>query len=116
MSLALVAPAGLLKCNQGTVPTPFMIVGRTVLAEGMLMGNITDIVPLVNIVPFGNCAILAAIGDPACTPVIVTPWISKAINVLVEGRPAIDYSAFLLCAVGGKISILEPGNVTVMVP
>lgn len=129
MSLAVVGTTSEIKCSFGTVPTPLVVVGRTVMAEGMLMGNITDIVPLVNIEPFGLCTSLlnpeveaatAAAGGVLvpmpCVPVTVSPWISEAITVLVEGRPAIDQTAILMCTWAGIITIVEPGNFTVMVP
>lgn len=129
MSLAVVGATSLLKCSFGTVPTPLIVVGRTVMAEGMLMGNITDIVPLVNIEPFGMCisllnpevaaATAAAMGvlvPMPCVPVTVTPWVSEALTVLVEGRPALDQTSILMCTWAGVIEILEPGNLTVMVP
>jgi hypothetical protein len=117
MSLAVVGETSLIKCTAGAMPTPLMVLpDRTVIAEFMLMGNITDMIPVVNIVPFGTCTILAAVGDPACTPIPVTPWISPAVTVLVQGMPALDKSSVLQCLVGGTITVVEPGNVTVMVP
>ena len=129
MSLAVVGATSLLKCSFGTVPTPLMVVGRTVMAEGMLMGNITDMVPLVNIEPFGMClsllnpevaaATAAAMGvlvPMPCVPVTVTPWVSEAVTVLVEGRPALDQTSILMCTWAGVIEVVEPGNFTVMVP
>lgn len=117
MSLAVVGGTALIKCSEGSVFTPLVVLpSRTVVAEFMLMGNITDIIPLVNIIPFGSCAILAAVGDPACTPMPVTPWISEAISVLVQGMPALDKSSVLQCLVGGTITVVEPGNFSVMVP
>lgn len=129
MSLAVVATTSEIKCSYGTTPTPLVIVGRTVMAEGMLMGNIMDIVPLVNIEPFGLCSSLlnpevaaataAAWGiltPMPCIPVTVTPWISEALTVHVQGFPAIDQTAILMCTWAGIITVIEPGNFTVMVP
>jgi hypothetical protein len=124
MSLALVGLTGVIKCSFGNLPTPFVVTPeRTVHAELMLMGNITDIVPFKNIEPFGLCssplnpAVEAAGGAPMpCVPVTVTPWISGAITVLVQGAPAIDKPAILMCSWAGVIRIIEPGNFTVMVP
>lgn len=124
MSCAVVGGLSLIKCSFGTIPTPFVVFpDRTVRAEMMVMGNITDMIPLVNIEPFGMCsaplnpAVIAAAGAPVpCIPAPLTPWISEAVTVLVEGSPAIDQSAFLLCSWAGVITIEEPGNITVMVP
>lgn len=123
MSLAVVGTTSEIKCSFGTIPTPLVVFGRTVMAEGMLMGNITDCVPLFNILPFGMCsaptnpAVIAADGAPVpCLPVTTSPWVSEAVTVLVEGRPAIDQTATLMCDWLGIITIMEPGNFTVMVP
>lgn len=123
MSLAVVAHISLIKCSFGTAPTPLFIEGRTVKAEFMLMGNIMDCVPLLNILPFGMCsaptnpAVIAAAGAPVpCIPVTTSPWISEALTVLVQGFPALDETSFLMCDWLGIITIMEPGNVTVMVP
>jgi len=124
MSLAVVGEASLIKCSFGTIPTPLIVLpGRTVVAEMMLMGNITDMAPLANIETFGLCSsplnpeVDAAAGAPMpCVPVPITPWVSSALTVLVQGSPAIDKTAFLMCTWAGVITIEEPGNVTVMVP
>lgn len=131
MSFAVVGETSFIKCSFGMIPTPLLILPgtRTVMAEGMFMGNITDIIPLVNIESFGLCVSLlnpavaaatAAAGGVLvpmpCVPVTVAPWLSMALTVLVEDRPAIDQTAFTLCTWAGIITIIEPGNFTVLVP
>lgn len=130
MTLAVVGEVSLIQCCFGLMPTPLIVLpDRTVLAEGMLMGNISDMIPLANIEPFGMCVSLA---NPAvltatildlgvltpmpCVPVTVAPWDSEALTVLVEGPPAIDQTAILMCIWAGVILVEEPGNATVMVP
>src|SRR5438552_16139261 len=110
MSLAVVGEASLLQCSFGTAPTPLIVLpDRTVMAEGMLMGNITDMKPLVNIEPFGECislanpAVLAAslaagtLAPVPCIPVTTSPWTTAAMNVLVQGQPALDQTSILMC-------------------
>ena len=124
MSFAVVGVTAIIKCSFGTLPTPFIVTPeRTVFAEFMLMGNITDIAPFKNILPFGLCssplnpAVDAAGGTPMpCVPVPVTPWITMALTVLVQGAPAIDKSSILMCSWAGVIKVIEPGNFTVLVP
>lgn len=124
MSLAVVGATSEIKCSFGTLPTPLIVTPeRKVIAGVMLMGNITDMVPLKNIEPFGLCfsplnpEVEAASGAPMpCVPVPVAPWVSAAVNVLVKGAPAIDQTAFLMCTWAGIINIVEPGNTVVMVP
>jgi hypothetical protein len=130
MSLTVVGETSLTQCSFGLTPTPLTVLpDRTVLAETMLMGNITDIIPLANVGPYGLCISLA---NPAvaaataaaggilvpmpCVPVTPAPWVSGALNVLVSMMPAIDQTAFLMCSWGGVIIVEEPGNLTVMVP
>jgi hypothetical protein len=130
MSLAVVGETSVLQCSFGTTPSPLIVLpDRTVMAEGMLMGNILDFIPLANIEPFGLCrskqnpAVKAAIKASAgtvqtapCVPATVTPWVSEALTVMVMGAPAIDQTAMLMCTWAGIIRIVEPGNFTVMVP
>jgi hypothetical protein len=130
MSLAVVGGTSLIQCSFGLIPTPLMVLpDRTVMVEGMLMGNITDIIPLVNIMTFGLCislanpevlaATIAAAGvlvPMPCVPVTLDPWISEALTVIVGGAPALDQTSTVMCAWAGVIHIDEPGNATVMVP
>ncbi len=130
MSLAVVGETSLLQCSFGLTPTPLTVLpDRTVVAESMLMGNISDMISLVNIMPFGECisltnpevaAATAAAGGTLtpmpCIPVTVSPWVSEAVTVLVQGQPALDQTSILMCTWAGVIHIDEPGNFTVMVP
>ena len=130
MSLAVVGAASAIRCSFGMVPTPLIVLpDRTILAEAMLMGNITDFVPIANIEPFGECISLAnpevlaattaaggVLTPMPCIPVTVDPWLSEAITVMVQGAPAIDQTAIVMCLWAGVISIVEPGNFTVHVP
>jgi len=130
MSLAVVGVASMIRCEMGITPSPLIVLpDRTITAEFMLMGNITDFIPLANIEPFGECisllnplvlaATIAADGvltPQPCVPVTVVPWITGALDVLVEGAPALDQEATLMCIWAGPINVVEPGNLTVMVP
>ncbi len=130
MTLAVVGETSLIQCSFGLTPSPLIVLpDRTVMAEGMLMGNISDFVPLANIESFGECISLAnpeveaataaaggVLTPMPCIPATVTPWVSEALTVHVMGFPAIDQTAFLMCTWAGVIHILEPGQATVMVP
>lgn len=130
MSLAVVGGTSALECSFGLTPCPLVVMpDRTVMAESMLMGNIADMVPLDNIPTFGMCssitnpavaaATTAALGvltPVPCLPATATPWISEALTVIVQGFPALDQTATLLCTWLGVIAIDQPGNTTVMVP
>jgi len=130
MTLAVVGVTSAIQCAFGLAPSPLIVLpDRTVMAEVMLMGNITDMIPIANIEPFAECisltnpmvlmATIAASGilqPQPCIPVIVDPWVSEALDVLVEGPPAIDQTAIIMCIWAGVIHVDEPGNFTVMVP
>jgi len=130
MSLAVVGEVSAIHCSFGVTPTPLIVLpDRTVTAEGMLMANITDFIPIVNITTFGECmsilnpevlaATIAAMGvltPMPCVPVTVDPWISGALNVIVTEGPALDQTAMVMCLWAGVIEVIEPGNLTVMVP
>lgn len=130
MTLAVVGEVSLIQCSFGLAPTPLIVLpDRTVLAEAMLMGNISDMVPFANIESFGECislanpqvaaATAAAFGvlvPMPCEPATVDPWTSEALSVLVSVMPALDQTAILMCTWAGVIMVEEPGNFTVMVP
>lgn len=130
MSLAVVGGTSIIKCSYGLVPTPLIVLpDRTVTAEGMLMGNVSDMMPFGNIEPFGDCISLAnpqvlaatiaaggVLTPEPCEPITVDPWVSEAMDVMVEGMAALDESATLMCTWEGVINIDEPGNFTVNVP
>lgn len=130
MSLAVVGESSLIHCSFGITPTPLIVLpDRTVTAEVMLMANITDFIPIVNIATFGECisllnpevlaATIAAMGvlmPMPCVPVTVDPWISGALTVTVMGAPALDQTAMVMCLWAGIIEVVEPGNFTVQVP
>lgn len=130
MTLAVVGATSMIHCDMGLAPTPLMVLpDRTVVAEMMLMGNISDMVPLLNIEPFGECislanpAVAAATAAAAgvlvpmpCIPVTVAPWVTGALNVMVQGMPALDQTSLLMCTWAGPIQVIETGNFTVTVP
>jgi hypothetical protein len=91
--------------------------------------NIMDHKPLVNIMPFGMCqspanptvaaATAAALGvltPMPCVPATASPWIVGAPTALLANMPALNNSSKLMCNWGGVIQIVNPGQMTVMVP
>jgi len=130
VSFAVVGGAGILACSHGTAPTPFVVLPtRKVMVSSMLMGNISDIAPMANITPFAMCTSLAnptvaaataaangVLTPMPCVPVTTAPWISGATTVLVQGVPALDKSAMLMCTWAGMITVKQPGNTIVKVP
>jgi len=119
-----------LKCSYGNMPSPLMVIPRTLETSGGPPGaSILDSMPFANILPFGMCVSLQnplvelltglAMGTltPApCLPLTVAPWVPGSPTVLLGGVPALNKESKLLCAWGGMISIVEPGEFTVGVP
>jgi hypothetical protein len=77
--------------------------------------------------PFGACTSLAnpavaaataaALGvltPMPCVPVPAGPWLPGAPKTLLKGAPALDMTSKLMCAWGGAIQIINPGQFKVM--
>jgi hypothetical protein len=86
------------------------------------VANITDYIPMVNIMPFGMCkslsnpqvsaatsAAMGALTPMPCIPVLTAPW-SPAGKIKVGGMPALFDNAKLMCMWGGSIEIKDPGQ------
>lgn len=130
MSLAVVGELAMIKCLYGVSPSSLTVLpDRTVMAEGMLMGNITDCISLANIMTFDECLTVenpevevatdAASGvlcPMPCIPVIDSTWVSEALTVIVTEGSALDQTSIVMCTWTGVITVDEPGNATVMVP
>jgi hypothetical protein len=96
---------------------------------GVPDANIVDNKPMLNILPFGMCsspsnpavaaATAAALGvltPMPCVPVTPAPWIVGSPTVLIGSMPALNNTAKLMCAWGGVIQIVTPGQTSVMIP
>ncbi len=129
MGIHTVATATL-QCSFGAAPSTLMVLptNRT-LSSNMPAGNIMDNKPFVNIMPFGVCmslanpavasATAAALGvltPMPCTPVTPAPWAPGSPTVLVGKMPALNNTSKCMCAFGGVISIVVPGQFKEMVP
>jgi len=82
---------------------------------------------MLNVAPFGACMMIAnpavaaataaALGvlTPApCIPVPAGTWVPGNPKVLNAGLPTLTSESKLMCAYGGVISIVFPGQVTVV--
>ncbi|MDR2598598.1 MAG: DUF4280 domain-containing protein [Holosporales bacterium] len=122
------------QCSFGTAPSSLVIIPKPpiVMMAGMPVGTIVDIVPMLNIMPFGMCttvtnptvasataaATAAALGvftltPMPCIPVIPAPWITTKLTVMLPQGPVLSHDAKCICAWGGNISIISPGQVIV---
>jgi hypothetical protein len=116
-------------CSFGISPSPLNVLPlRRVLIEGKPAATIEDMVPLVNIPPFGMCTSLsnptvaaataAALGvltPMPCVPVPTGPWEPPTANTLIGGTPAVCSGAVCNCAWGGIITVTFPGTVQTIV-
>lgn len=117
-----VAAANLM-CSFGMAPSVLSVLPISrVVVEGRPAATIADMVPGVNIPPFGMCtspsnptvaaATAAALGvltPMPCVPVPVKPWSPGAMRTMVGGKPALTAGSTCQCAWGGVITITFQG-------
>ena len=118
-----------LQCSFGAAPSTLVVlpVNRTLTSTPD--ANIMDHAPMMNIMPFGMCnspsnptvaaATAAALGvltPMPCVPVTPAPWVPGVPTVLIANMPALDSNSKLMCAWGGVIQIVSPGQTSVMLP
>lgn len=125
----------MIQCTFGSVPTPLMVTPEKLVFTTASAANIMDHIPFKNINTFGMCtsqanpavalatsaATTAAGGvytpTPApCVPATPNPWVSGATTVLIDKFPALDDTATLSCVWFGLITVVSPGQSTVLIP
>jgi hypothetical protein len=119
-----------LLCSFGLAPSNLVVlpINRT-LTSNQPAANIMDHVPMMNIQPFGACTSLAnptvasatsaAMGvltPMPCIPNTPMPWVPGAPMELLANLPALNNTSKLNCMWGGIISIVNPGQMTEMIP
>lgn len=126
--MAILACMGaMLQCSFGVAPSSLMVLPTNRVLGSVPIANIMDTIPFVNVMPFGMCSSLAnpavaaataaALGvltPMPCTPVPAGPWVPGVPTVLVGNMPAVDSNCKLMCAFGGVIQIVTPGQFTTM--
>ncbi|UTW62058.1 DUF4280 domain-containing protein [bacterium SCSIO 12741] len=117
-----------LMCSFGVAPSSLVVLPTNrVMTSNMPAANIMDHIPLVNILPFGMCTSLsnptvasataAAFGvltPMPCIPVIPAPWTPGNPMVTIGNQPIINNTSTCNCAWGGVITVVSPGQATVM--
>jgi hypothetical protein len=124
-----VCMGAMLQCSFGAAPSSMIVLPANQVLTQTPDANIMDNKPIVEIVPFGMCSSLAnpavaaataaalgALTPMPCVPVIPAPWVPGAPTVLIANMPALDNNSKLMCAWGGVIQVVNPGQATVMVP
>ncbi len=126
MGLAVVAGASVL-CPFGTTPASLAVTSQsTLLAEGKPVATIAD-TSAANIPTCGMCSSLAnpqvasataaALGvltPQPCIPVIAETWTAVQTKCIAGGKPCLTTGATAVCSYGGTLSIINPGQTTVL--
>ncbi|MBV9506533.1 MAG: DUF4280 domain-containing protein [Acidobacteriia bacterium] len=124
-----VTMGAMLQCGFGAAPSNLVVLPANRVLTQMPDANITDNKPIANVAPFGMCSSLAnpavaaataaamgALTPMPCVPVTPAPWVPGAPTVLIANMPALDDNSKLMCAWGGVIQVVSPGQMTVLVP
>ena len=124
-----VCMGAMLQCSFGAAPSSLVVLPSNRTMTMTPAANIMDHAPMVNIMPFGMCsspsnptvaaATAAALGvltPMPCVPVTPAPWVVGAPTVLIGKMPALNNSSKLMCAWGGVIQIVSPGQTKMMIP
>ncbi|WP_244930194.1 DUF4280 domain-containing protein [Nocardioides sp. W7] len=110
-------------CSFGVAPSTLNFLPITrVTIEGRPAGTTMDMMPMVNIPPFGMCTSLsnptvaaatsAALGvltPMPCIPTMAGPWKPGALKTTIGGKPALVSGSTCNCAFGGMVSITMTG-------
>lgn len=116
-----------MQCTFGTTPSSLIVNSQTTtMASNRPVATIMDSKPNANIPPFGMCNSVAnpatkrpppVLFTPApCVPNTPSPWAPGSPTVMIGTNPALNSTSKLMCAWGGVISIVNPGQTTAMVP
>ncbi len=106
----LVSNGSTCMCSFGTCPSVLTFLPVNMVNATTPAAVITDVVLGVNIKPFGACAV--KYGLP-CTFAPAGTWLPTKPNVTIKGKPVLTTDGPLMCALGGVIKILVPGQFTV---
>jgi hypothetical protein len=114
-------------CSFGLAPSVLTVLpvkGVMALAPA---ATIADCAPMLNVAPFGACmsmanptvaaATAAALGvltPMPCMPVPAGTWLPGSTKVMLKNQPASSCTCKLMCAWGGVIQVINPGQFKVM--
>jgi hypothetical protein len=108
-----VVNGAILQCTCGAAPSQLVVLPtHREQIEHQYAANIMDCAPMVNIMPFGACAVTEA----ACVPATVPTWLPGAQTVTLDYQLALDDTCTLICAVGGVVSVAYAGQSTKTIP
>ena len=117
MSAMAVSSTAMCMCSFGSAPTPLNATSSpTVQIENKPAATIMDFAPAANITPFGTCNAPTMVATPPpgtpkpCVPAPTGTWLPPNPKVLINNKPALTNTCKLICAMGGVISITNPGT------
>ncbi|HEY0603853.1 MAG TPA: DUF4280 domain-containing protein [Herpetosiphonaceae bacterium] len=115
-----------LQCSFGVAPSTLVVLPQNAVLTTTPAANIMDNKPIANVPPFGMCqsmanpavaaataAAMGALTPMPCMPVLTAPWIVGSPTVLLANMPTLSSDSKLICAFGGVIQVVNPGQVTV---
>lgn len=125
----LVTASATLKCSFGVVPSTLVVLPTNrVIASGKPAATIMDHIPMTNIMPFGMCnsltnpqvaaatsAALGVLTPQPCIPVTSSPWMPGSPTVIINKFPVLNSTSTCMCNWLGVITIIEPGQQTIIV-
>ncbi len=127
----LVVNGAQMQCSFGSAPATLVVTPeKRTSGVKVPAATIMDYVPMKNVPPFGSCQtvsnprVAAATAAPPpgvlkpqpCTPTIPAPWAPGSPTVLIGKVPALNNTSKAMCAYGGVISIVSPGQMNINVP
>jgi len=116
-----------LQCSFGMAPATLTVLPTScVMTANQPAATIMDFAPMVNVGTFGMCQSMAnptvaaataankgVLTPMPCIPVTVAPWVPPNATVLIGNMPSLLDNGKCMCAWGGNISIVFPGQATV---
>lgn len=96
-------------CTGGVAPSTLIAISPILVCNRPVL-TILDYIPMLNVMPFGVCTV--SLGMP-CIPTTPAPWIPMKPNVIAGKAPVLLMQSKLICARGGVINIIFPGQVQV---
>lgn len=117
-------------CSFGAAPALLNVLPLSrPLVSGRPAATVMDSTPMVNVPPFGVCSSLAnpavaaataaALGvltPMPCVPATSGSWVPGSPTVSFGGQPGLTNTSQCLCAYGGVITVMLPGQFTTQVP
>lgn len=107
----IVVQGAMCMCTGGTAPGTLSVLSNQIVkVDNMLAATIQD-GTLANFTPFGGCLPLANVyGVPPCSLALTGQWICTDGGFFINGTPVLTVSGKLPCAIGGMVTIVQPGQ------